>query len=139
MLMRLIRFGISIPENLSKKFNQFIRNKKYSNRSEAIRDLIRKALVQEEVEQNAEVVAVVSLLYDHHKRELSERLLDLQHSKAQIVLTSTHIHLDHDNCIEVIIMRGESQEIKQLADALIASKGVKHGTLEMSSTGKYLD
>jgi CopG family nickel-responsive transcriptional regulator len=139
MLMRLIRFGISIPENLSKKFDQFIRNKKYSNRSEAIRDLIRNALVQEEVEQNAEVVAVVSLLYDHHKRELSERLIDLQHSKAHMVLTSTHIHLDHDNCIEVIIMRGESQEIKQLADALIASKGVKHGTLEMSSTGKYLD
>ena len=84
-------------------------------------------------------MAVVSLLYDHHKRELSERLIELQHSKNQIVLSSTHIHLDPHNCIEVIIMRGLSQEVKQLADTLIATKGVKHGTIEMSSTGKNLD
>jgi CopG family nickel-responsive transcriptional regulator len=137
--MSLIRFGISIPRKLSQRFDQYLKNKKYISRSEAIRDLIRQALVQEEIEQNVEVVAVISLLYDHHKRELSERLIELQHSKNQIVLSSTHIHLDHNNCIEVVIMRGLSQDVKRLADALIATKGVKHGTIEMSSTGKNLD
>jgi CopG family nickel-responsive transcriptional regulator len=137
--MNLIRFGISIPQKLSRQFDKYLKKKNYTSRSEAIRDLIRQALIQEEIEQNVEVVAVVSLLYNHHKRELSERLIELQHSKNQIVLSSTHIHLDHHNCIEVIIMRGLSQDVKRLADTLIATKGVKHGTIEMSSTGKNLD
>jgi CopG family nickel-responsive transcriptional regulator len=137
--MNLIRFGISIPQKLSRQFDEYLKKKNYTSRSEGIRDLIRKALIQEEIEQNVEVVAVVSLLYNHHKRELSERLIELQHSKNQIVLSSTHIHLDHHNCIEVIIMRGLSQDVKRLADTLIATKGVKHGTIEMSSTGQNLD
>jgi CopG family nickel-responsive transcriptional regulator len=137
--MNLIRFGVSIPRKLSQQFDKYLRDKNYKSRSEGIRDLIRHALIQSEIEENVEVVAVTSILYDHHKRELSERLIELQHSKNNLVLSSTHIHLDHHNCIEVIIMRGLSQDVKQLSDALIATKGVKHGTIEMSSTGKNLE
>jgi len=139
IIMNLIRFGVSIPGKLSRQFDAYLRKKKYKSRSEGIRDLIRQALIQEEIEENVEVVAVTSLLYDHHKRELSEQLLELQHAKNHIVLSSTHIHLDHDNCIEVIIMSGLSQDVKELADVMIAAKGVKHGTIEMSSTGKNLE
>ncbi|UCF65061.1 MAG: nickel-responsive transcriptional regulator NikR [bacterium] len=137
--MNIIRFGISLPAALSKKFDQLIKKKKYSNRSEAIRDLIRNALVEEEVETNREVVAVVNLLYDHHKRQLSERLTQLQHSHHHLVLSSMHVHLDHLNCLETIVMQGMSRDVKQLADLLISSKGVKHGNLNFSSTGKNLE
>jgi CopG family nickel-responsive transcriptional regulator len=137
--MELIRFGISIPKTLSKKFDQLIRKKKYSNRSEAIRDLIRKVLVEEEVQGNVEVVAVVNLLYDHHKRKVSERLTELQHQHHQLVLSSMHVHLDHNNCLETIVMKGMSREVKQLADLLISSKGVKHGNLNFTSTGRNLE
>ncbi|MCK5453061.1 MAG: nickel-responsive transcriptional regulator NikR [Calditrichia bacterium] len=137
--MELIRYGISLPEILSRKFDQLIKKKKYTNRSEAIRDLIRHALVEEEIKSNVEVLAVVNLLYNHHKRELSERLTELQHKHHHLVLSSMHVHLDHTNCLETIVMQGMSQEIKQLADLLIASKGVKHGKLSLTSTGKNLD
>lgn len=137
--MELIRYGISLPEILSRKFDQLIKKKKYTNRSEAIRDLIRHALVEEEIKSNVEVVAVVNLLYNHHKRELSERLTELQHQHHHLVLSSMHVHLDHTNCLETIVMQGMSQEVKQLADLLIVSKGVKHGKLSLTSTGKNLD
>lgn len=134
--MGLVRFGISIPEHLSKKFDALIRRKNYGNRSEAIRDLIRRELVQEQIENNGEVVGVVNILYNHHKRELSEKLTDVQHHHHELVLSSMHVHLDHNNCLEVILMRGTSQEVKKLADLLIASKGVKHGSVSFTSTGK---
>ncbi len=137
--MSLVRFGVSISATLSEKFDQLIRQKNYANRSEAIRDLIRKELVQEEIDKNSEVIGVVNILYNHHKRELGEKLTDLQHEHHSLVLSSMHIHLDHDNCVEVIIMRGTSQHVKNLADLLIASKGVKHGTVNLTSTGKNLD
>ncbi|MEJ2634768.1 MAG: nickel-responsive transcriptional regulator NikR [Calditrichia bacterium] len=136
--MKLIRFGVSIPDELSKNFDEHIEKKHYSNRSEAIRDLIRKELIQEEVNKNAEVVGVVNILYNHHRRELTDKLTDIQHDHHDQVLSSMHIHLDHDNCIEVILMRGKSQDVKQLAEKLIAAKGVKHGTLNLTSTGKDL-
>jgi CopG family nickel-responsive transcriptional regulator len=137
--VELIRYGISLPKILSRKFDRLLKKKKYSNRSEAIRDLIRQALVDEEIESNVEVVAVVNLLYNHHKRELSERLTELQHKHHHLVLSSMHVHLDHTNCLETIVMKGMSQEIKTLADLLISSKGVKHGNLSLTSTGKNLD
>jgi CopG family nickel-responsive transcriptional regulator len=136
--MKLIRFGVSIPEELSKKFDEHIRKKHYSNRSEAIRDLIRRELIQEEIDQNMEVVGVLNLLYDHHHRELVDKLNGLQHDHHTLVLSSMHIHLDHNNCVEVVLLRGRSQDVKSLAEALIAIKGVKHGTLNLTSTGKYL-
>ncbi len=136
--MKLIRFGISIPEELSKQFDRHIEKKQYPNRSEALRDLIRKELIQEEITQNEEVIGVVNILYDHHRRELADRLTDIQHNHHRLVLSSMHIHLDHINCIEVILLQGRSQEVKGLAENLIATKGVKHGTLNMTSTGKHL-
>ncbi len=136
--MKLIRFGVSIPEELSRKFDSHIEEKHYSNRSEAIRDLIRRELVQEEVDRNEEVVGVVNILYNHHRRDLSEKLTNLQHEYHENVLSSMHIHLDHDNCIEVVLMRGRSEDVKRLGEALIAAKGVKHGTLNLTSTGKFL-
>ncbi len=136
--MKLKRFGVSIPEELSSQFDELIQTKNYSNRSEAIRDLIRKELIQEHIEKNLEVVGVVNILYDHHRRELTDRLTSIQHDHHSIVLSSMHIHLDHNNCIEVILMRGRSADVKRLAEALIAAKGVKHGTLNLTSTGKHL-
>ena len=136
--MKLVRFGVSIPEDLSKKFDEHIKKKHYPNRSEAIRDLIRKELIKKEIALNEEVVGVLHILYDHHRRELDDRLIDLQHDYYHIVLSSMHIHLDHDNCIEVILLRGKSQEVKELAEKLIATKGVKHGHMNLTSTGKNL-
>jgi CopG family nickel-responsive transcriptional regulator len=136
--MKLKRFGVSLPEELCEKFDSHIQTKNYSNRSEALRDLIRKELIREEVEQNMEVVGVINILFDHHRRELTDKLTSIQHKHREIVLSSMHIHLDHDNCIEVILLRGKSQMVKKLSEELIAAKGVKHGTLNMTSTGKHL-
>ena len=136
--MDLIRFGVSIPAALIKKFDLLIRRKNYSNRSEAIRDLIRKELVEEEIQENGDAVGILHILYNHHRRELSEKLTDIQHKHHHLILSAMHIHLDHDNCIEVIVMQGNSQKVRSLADLLIAAKGVKHGKLNLTSTGKYL-
>lgn len=136
--MKLIRFGISIPYNLSKDFDSHIQKKNYPNRSEAIRDLIRKELIQEKIDLNAEVIGVLNLLYDHHRRDLSDKLTDIQHQYYKNILSSMHIHLDHQNCIEVILMKGRSNKIRKLAEKLIAVKGVKHGNLNLTSTGKNL-
>ncbi len=136
--MNLIRFCISIPAELSNRFDELIRKKKYGNRSEAIRDLIRGSLIEEEIAYNRVVVGIVSLLYNHHKRELSEKLTKLQHSHHQMIVSAMHVHLDQDNCMEVIILKGNSQEIKNLGDVLIATKGVKHGSIYLTSTGKDL-
>ncbi len=136
--MSLLRFGISMPTEMSTKFDLLIKKKKYSNRSEAIRDLIRRFLIEDEIMYNGEVIGVVSILYNHHQRELSEKLTAVQHEYHHLVLSAMHIHLDHDNCVEVIITRGHSQKIKNLAETLIATKGVKHGSLNLTSTGKNL-
>lgn len=136
--MSLLRFGISMPTEMSTKFDLLIKKKKYSNRSEAIRDLIRRFLIEDEIMYNGEVIGVVSILYNHHQRELGEKLTAVQHEYHHLVLSAMHIHLDHDNCVEVIITRGHSQKIKNLAETLIATKGVKHGSLDLTSTGKNL-
>ncbi len=136
--MSLVRFGVSIPAGLIKKFDRLIQRKNYPNRSEAIRDLIRKELVEEEVMSDKDGVGILHLLYNHHRRELSEKLTDIQHHHHQLIQSSLHIHLDDENCLEVIVIRGKSSEVKSLADSLIATKGVKHGKLNITSTGKYL-
>lgn len=136
--MSLVRFGVSIPIGLIKKFDRLIHRKNYPNRSEAIRDLIRKELVEEEVLSNKDGLGILHLLYNHHRRELSEKLTDIQHHYHHLIQSSLHIHLDDENCLEVIVIRGKSSEVKTLADSLIATKGVKHGKLNITSTGKYL-
>jgi len=132
------RTGVSIEADLLDKFDNLIAKRGYKNRSEALRDLIRESLVSEEIEQNREVVATLSMIYDHHRHDLSNKLNEIQHHSHQNVLAATHVHLDHDNCLEVVIMKGRSGEIKRLADQMLSMRGVKHGKLVITTTGKGL-
>ncbi|MCD6388732.1 MAG: nickel-responsive transcriptional regulator NikR [Desulfobulbaceae bacterium] len=132
------RFSISLDENLLAEFDDFILRRQYSNRSEAIRDLIRKSFIQDEWEAGKEVVGVISLVYDHHQYQLQERITELQHGFHHQIVSTTHIHMDHDNCLEVVIVRGKALEVRDLAEKLTAIRGVKDGNLAMSSTGEDL-
>jgi len=134
------RFGVSIEENLLKKFDRLISRKGYQNRSEALRDLIRESLVQEEWEEGKkETVGTIAIVYSHHTRELSRTLTDMQHRYYRSILSSLHIHLDEHNCLEVLVVRGKGAEIKKISDRLIGTKGVKHGRLSLTTTGKHLE
>ena len=134
-----VRFGISIDNRLLTRFDGLISEKGYVNRSEAIRDLIRKALVEEQWEDAKEdLVGTVTLVYDHHTRELSDKLTDQQHSHHGAIISTLHIHLDLHHCLEVVVVKGKAKEIKRLADELIGTKGVKHGKLTTTTTGKGL-
>jgi CopG family nickel-responsive transcriptional regulator len=132
----LLRFGVSLEKKLLDEFDALIKRKSYPNRSEAFRDLIRQELVKEEWAKGGEVVGAITLVYDHHKRELVNKLTDIQHAFQEVIISTQHIHLDHDNCLEIIASRGSPKDVKSLADTLKSVKGVKHGTLSMSSTGK---
>ncbi|KPK97956.1 MAG: nickel-responsive regulator [Omnitrophica WOR_2 bacterium SM23_72] len=134
----LIRFGISLDSNLSKKFDSRIQKKGYSNRSEAIRDLIRQELVQKEWEGAGEVAGAITLIYDHHKRELLNKITDIQHSFQDMIISAQHVHLDHHNCLEIIAVKGQSYKVQKLADTLKSVKGIRHATLSMATTGKEL-
>ena len=135
----LKRFSVSLDEQLLDKFDAFIQPKGYTNRSEAIRDLIRKVLINEEWEQDSEVVGVVTLVYNHHQAQLQEKITEVQHDYHHQITSTTHVHMDHDNCLEVTIAKGRASQVKELADQLIALRGVKDGSLTMSSTGDRLD
>lgn len=134
----LKRFSISLEEELLEKFDLLIRQRQYSNRSEAVRDLIRKEFVQEEWEGDREVVGVISLVYDHHQPLLQGKLTQYQHDFHHLIVSTTHIHMDHHNCLEVIIVRGQARSVRDLSERLIALRGVKNGNLAMSSTGGQL-
>ncbi len=134
--MALIRFGVSIDKGLLAKFDAFIKDKKYTNRSEAFRDLIRQELVGEQWQGGQKIAGAITLIYNHHKRELVNKLMDIQHDFGEIIISSQHIHLDHDNCLEIIAVKGMPGEARKLSDSLRSVKGVKHGTLSMSTTGK---
>lgn len=133
---KVFRFGISLEKDLLDKFDRLIREKNYTNRSEAFRDLIREDLVKAEWKKNKEIVGAITLIYDHHKRELVNKLMDIQHDFGDSIISSQHIHLDHNNCLEIIAVKGSSKEAQKLADSLKSVKGVKHGTLSLSTTGK---
>jgi len=135
----LIRYGVSIDRSLSQRFDRLIKAQGYANRSEAIRDLIRDRLVEEQWRTDDEVtVGVVTLLYDHQQRELSGKLTHSQHHYHTQTISSLHVHLDSVNCLEVIVMRAPAATIKKAAEHLIGTKGVKHGKLTMTSTGREL-
>jgi CopG family nickel-responsive transcriptional regulator len=137
--MALKRFGISLDEALLERFDALISRKGYANRSEAIRDLIRDSLVREEWEDGRkETVGTITIVYSHDKRELADALIDFQHDFYTSVLSSLHIHLDEHNCLEVIVVKGKARDIRRIADRLIGTKGVKHGRLTLTTTGKYL-
>lgn len=134
--MPLVRFGVSIDRDLLTKFDRLIASRKYTNRSEAFRDLIRQELVQEQWQGKQEIAGAFTLIYDHHKRELVNKILDIQHDFGPLIISSQHIHLDHDHCLEILALKGSPQEAQQLADSLKSVKGVKHGALSMSSAGQ---
>jgi len=133
------RFGVSIPDELLAKLDRLAKKKGYGNRSEALRDLVRDRFVDEEwAGGNREVVGTVTLVYNHHSHDLSDKLAGIQHSHFRNIVSATHIHLDPHNCLEVLVVKGKSRKVKEIADRLIATKGVKHGKLVMTSTGKEL-
>ncbi|HMO50352.1 MAG TPA: nickel-responsive transcriptional regulator NikR [Kiritimatiellia bacterium] len=134
----LERFSISIDRKLIAAFDRHIKAKKYRNRSEAIRDLIRKALIRQEWDADEEVVGVVTLVFNHHQRQLQDTMTELQHDHHHLVVSTTHIHLGKHDCLEVIIARGKASRVQSLAESLIALRGVKDGSLTMSSAGASL-
>ena len=135
----IVRFGISIKEDLLLRFDDLIAEKGYVNRSEAIRDLIRSSLVENDLSHGEEeAIGTISMVYDHHTRDLADKLTDHQHSHHKEIISALHVHLDHHHCLEVVVAKGCANEIKKLADELIGTKGVKHGKLMMTTTGKRL-
>ncbi|MBU0479549.1 MAG: nickel-responsive transcriptional regulator NikR [Proteobacteria bacterium] len=138
-MAEIVRFGVSIDERLLKSFDKLIDNKGYTNRSEAVRDLIRNALVDEQwANEDEETVGTVSLVYNHHTRELSDKLTEHQHTHHRNIVSALHIHLDAHHCLEVVVIKGKAREIRKLADELIGTKGVKHGRLMTTTTGENL-
>ncbi len=134
-----VRFGISIDDKLLDRFDTMVSEKGYVNRSEAIRDLIRDALVEQTWEDGTEeTVGTVTLVYNHHVRDLSDRLTEQQHNHHHEIVSALHIHLDAHNCLEVLVVRGQAAVVKKIADELIGVKGVKHGKLVMTTTGSAL-
>ena len=132
--MKIRRFGVSLEEDLLKELDVIAKRGKFPNRSQLIRFLIRKNLVEEAWRGNQEVSGAVVLIYDHHKRELISKSIDIQHNFAHIILATQHIHLDHRNCLEIIALKGKASTLRELADKLISLKGVKHGRLVISAT-----
>jgi CopG family nickel-responsive transcriptional regulator len=137
-MSELVRMSVSIEKPLFRNLERMIRGSRYTNRSEFLRDLIRERLVEEEWQHDREVVATITLVYDHHVRLLNRKLTDLQHDHHGRILASTHVHLDKHMCAEMIMLKGRAGEIKQIGDLLRQQKGVFHAGLSMSSTGKML-
>jgi CopG family nickel-responsive transcriptional regulator len=139
-MAEITRFGTSINSDLLRKFDELILRKGYISRSETIRDLIRERLVQEEWEDEAkEVLGTVSLVYNHTTRELSDLLTRMQHHYYKSIISAVHVHIDEHYCLEVLIMRGNAKEIKNMAERLIGARGVKHGKISLTTTGEGLE
>ncbi|MEI8064520.1 MAG: nickel-responsive transcriptional regulator NikR [Verrucomicrobiota bacterium] len=135
----VVRFSVSLARSLARELDQMTAEKGYDNRSLAIADMIRAHLVEHRQQMGAgEIAGSITLVYDHHRHHLQDLLTDLQHEHREVIISSLHCHLDHDNCLEVLAVRGKSAAIKKLADEMIAAKGVKHGKLTITSTGKDL-
>ncbi len=137
-MSELVRFGVSLEKPLLERFDSLIRERQYTNRSEALRDMIRRELVQREWREGGEVAGAITLTYDHHQRDVISKVTDTQHGFQGVIISTQHIHLDHHNCLEIIAARGKAEEVQRLADALTSIKGVRHGTLSMSSTGREI-
>lgn len=137
-MAELVRTGISLERELLERFDRAIRKKRYQNRSEAIRDLVRDYAVEEDIEENRTVVGSLTVVYNHHRPKLSEQLIEVQHHAYGKVIAATHVHLDASNCLEVIIMKGRSSEVRHIADQILSLRGVKHGKLALTTQGKGL-
>ncbi|RQW79743.1 MAG: nickel-responsive transcriptional regulator NikR [Methanothrix sp.] len=140
MDQELMRIGVSLPVNLLERFDEIILQRGYSSRSEGIRDSIRNYIVQFEwmSDVQGERVGVITIVYSHVQRGLEGNLTDIQHEFSSIIQSSMHVHLDHDNCLEVIVLRGEGKDVKTAAERMMALKGVKHVKLTTTSLGKEL-
>ena len=134
-MSKIIRFGVSLEEALLDKFDKLIKSRKYTNRSEAIRDLIRQDLLRKDFEDDREVAGAITFIYDHHQRDLLNKIIDVQHDHQEIIQSSQHIHLDHHSCLEIVAVKGNSSIVSKLSDTLKALKGVKNGSLSVSGTG----
>jgi CopG family transcriptional regulator, nickel-responsive regulator len=136
----LSRIGIALDSDLLAQFDRSIGKRGYTNRSEAFRDLIRDQLVSEQTATpDAPVVGTITLIYDHHAHGVTEKLTELQHGQHRLVVSTSHAHLDHDSCLEVLIVRGKSAHVESFASRLIGLKGVQHGRLVMSVPAHALE
>jgi CopG family nickel-responsive transcriptional regulator len=133
----LIRFGVSMESELLARLDTMIDKKGYTNRSEAIRDFVREKIVQQRVDDpSSQAFGVLSFVYDHHVRELEGKLTDFQHEHFKTIVSTSHIHIDHDNCLEVIILKDKAGKISEVSDKILSFKGVKHGNLSLTLTGR---
>ena len=135
----IVRFGVSLERSLLERFDRLIERMGYGSRSKALADLAREKLVEREWAEGKEVVGTITMVYNHHQRELTEKLIDIQHHHHGEILSSQHIHLDPDNCLEVVIVKGDPAEITSLAERMKSCRGVKHLQVSMSSTGKEIE
>ncbi len=134
----LTRFGVSIEAALLARFDRYIRERQYKNRSEALRDLIREALVEEEWEKDENIAGGIAYVYDHHQVQLVNNLLQVQHDFHDLVVSSQHVHLDHDNCLEIVVVKGSAIKVGALYHRLKAMKGIKHIDILKTTTGYHL-
>jgi len=135
----VVRFTVSVPQTLAKQLDRMTREKGYDNRSLAVADMIRDQLVEHHQNYgNRDIAGTITLVYDHHKQHVQAALTDIQHDHHDVIISTLHVHLDHDNCLEVLAVRGKAETIKKIADELIAAKGVKHGKLTVTTSGKDL-
>jgi CopG family nickel-responsive transcriptional regulator len=132
----IVRFGVSIDKEILDKFDEFIKIENYPTRSKAIGDLIRESLIKREWLKGGEVAGAITLVYNHHKREIVDKLTDIQHDFHKIIISTLHIHLDYDNCLEIVAVRGKVKDIEKLSNLLKSTKGVKHSSMVITTTGK---
>ena len=135
-MSELIRFGVSLEKELLQKFDKHIKKENYANRSNAIADLIRNKLIRQEWAEDKEVAGAIIMVFDHHQRDLVNNLTNIQHDYHKYIISSQHIHLDHDNCFEIVVVKGRPHKLEELANKLKSAKGVKHTSLSLATTGK---
>jgi len=133
------RFSVSLPPKLLEQFDRLVAEKGYRNRSLAIADLMRAGLVEHHRQMGtAEIAGTITLVYDHHKQHVQAALTNIQHDHHDVIVSTLHVHLDHDNCLEVLVVRGQAQQVKKIADELLTARGVKHGKLTVTTTGREM-
>ena len=138
-MSELVRFSMSLEKTLADRLERMVAASGYTNRSEFIRDMIREQLVEQQwADEKQEVVATITMVYDHHARQLTDRLMDIQHDYHGQIMATTHVHLSHDLCAEMIMVRGSAMQVRRLADSLRQQRGVLHAALSMSTTGEPL-
>lgn len=131
--MQVKRFGVSLEDDLLEKLDTLVIQNHFPNRSQAIRYLINKTIVENDWDENKVVAGAIVIVYDHHRRELQNKSTDLQHDYHELILSVQHVHLDHHNCLETIAVKGKAKKLRELADKLIALKGIVHGELVMTA------